>query len=184
MKSLSWAVGGLTLLATGGYLFTYIYRWEWHRALLVGVLFLGILIALGTALVLRRLAALQRQLAAGPGSGAGDEDVLHRLRQAPQESAPFPWLKRDSLERTSIFIPILLGGGVVVSAVAWLVERLAGSSARAGVEAEVAGELRSIAFPRTALVPTDAELLACDDAFTDDPQLRLLLGPATHRQAS
>lgn len=183
MKQLSWAVGVLTLLATGGYLFVYIYRWEWHRALLVGVLFLAALVALATALVLRRLGRLAQQVTSDARAPSGTGEVLQRLREAPVDRPAFPWLKADdALDRTHVFIPILLGGGVVVSAVAWLVERVAGQSARAGVEAELAGELEGIVFPRTALVPTDSELLACDDEFSDDPQLRLLLGPASHAE--
>lgn len=180
MKQLSWLVGIVTLLATGGYLFVYIYRWEWHRAVLVGVLFLGALVAFMAALVLRRLARLEQRLGGGGLAPAKDEQVLRRLRDAPVDRIPFVWLKPESLDRTHVFIPILLGGGVVVSAVAWLVERIGGQSARAGVEAEVAEQLGRIAYPETALVPTEAELLACDDAFTDDPQLRLLIGPAAH----
>lgn len=179
MRVVSWVVGVVTLLATGTYLFVYIYRWEWHRALLVGVLFLGCLVALTGALVLRRLAALEQRLtASAPRSDT--ERVLRRLSEAPVDSAPFPWLTPDRLGQTHVFIPVLLGGGIVVSALAWLVERVAGRSARAGVEAELADELHGIAFPVAPLVPTDGELLAVDAAFADDPRLRLLLGPAAH----
>ena len=175
MKKLAWLVGGATLLATGGYLFVYIYRWEWHRALLVGVLFLAALLALATGLVLRRLSQLEQRLDAAPT--AAPDQVLRRLREAPVETRPFPWLSPDSLQQTHVFIPILLGGGVVVSALAWLMERVAGSSARQGVEAELAAELGAICYPTSPLVPTEAELLA-GDGVRDDPNLRLLLGPA------
>ena len=178
MRLLSWAVGVLTLLGTGGYLFVYIYRWEWHRALLVGLLFLATLVALGTALVLRRLNAVDRRVTGLAGSPApSSAQVLRRLQEAPDQGRPFPWLTADELSRTSVFIPVLLGGGLVVSAVAWGVERLAGRSARAGVEAELAGELRLLAFPTSPLVPTEPELLASTDDVADDPLARLLLGP-------
>jgi hypothetical protein len=174
MKKLSWALVAVTLLGSGGYLFIYIYRWEWHRALLVGVLFLGALIALSTALVLRRVGRLEQRLSTT--TNAPGDAVLGRLQAASVERAPFPWLRPSDVHRTSVFIPILLGGGVVVSAAAWLVERLAGSSARAGVEAELAADLRDIAFPSAVLVPSDAELLAME-GFDDDARVRLLLGP-------
>ena len=177
MRFLSWAVGVLTLLATGGYLFVYIYRWEWHRALLVGLLFLATLVALATALLLRRLGAVERRVAAAPSSAASSSQALRRLQEAPERGRPFPWLGADDLSRTPVFIPVLLGGGLVVSAVAWGVERLAGRSARAGVEAELAGELHLLAFPTEPLVATDAELLASPDDAADDPLARLLLGP-------
>jgi hypothetical protein len=100
------------------------------------------------------------------------------------ESKPFPWLRPESLDRTHIFIPVLLGGGLVVSGFAWVIERVAGSSARSGVEERLATDLEGIAFPVSPLVPTDAELLAGGDDFPDDAALRVLLGPAasgTHR---
>lgn len=177
MKKLSWLVGGLALLGSGGYLFVYVYRWEWHRALLVGILFLATLVGLCTGLVVRRLNAVAdtvRTSAVAPRPPG----ALDRLRAAPVESRPFTWLRPADLDRTHIFIPVLLGGGFVVSGIAWLVERVAGGSARAGVEQEVADQLEEIAFPRTSLVPTEAELLAGDDESGDDPALRVLLGPA------
>ena len=177
MRLLGWVVGVATLLATGAYLFVYIYRWEWHRALLVGVLFLAALLALATGLVLRRIGRLEQALRSPARPGGASDPVLRRLHEAPVQARPFPWLRPESLEQTHVFIPILLGGGVVVSALAWLVERIAGSSAREGVEAELAGELEGIAYPRAPLVPSGAELLA-GDVDVDDPRLRLLLGPA------
>lgn len=175
MKALSWVVGVATLLATGGYLFVYVYRWEWHRALLVGVLFLACLVVLAAAVVLRRLSRMERCLAALSPEPTGSL-VRQRLRDAPRSARPFPWLGAEALDRTHVFIPILLGGGVIVSALAWLVERVAGSSARAGVEAELSGELAAVAYPEEPLVPSEAELLAADEAGTTDQRLRLLLG--------
>jgi hypothetical protein len=177
VKSLSWLVGAGTLLGTGAYLFVYVYRWEWHRALLVGVLFLACLLVLATAVLLRRLNRLERRVVGAPAAHDDAELVRQRLREAPLRTRPFPWLAPEALERTHVFIPILLGGGVIVSAIAWIVERLAGSSARAGVEAELADELAAVAYPDMPLVPSDAELLAADKAGTPDPRLQLLLGP-------
>ncbi|TFV57723.1 hypothetical protein E4P41_14140 [Geodermatophilus sp. DF01-2] len=175
MRKLSWIIGTIALLASGSYLLVYVYRWEWHRALLVGILFNACLVGLCAALVLRRLTRVERQLStAGAPHPA---DPLARLRAAPVEPPPFRWLRPEALDRTHVFIPILLGGGVLVSGAAWLIERVAGSSARAGVEEDLARELRDIAFPGSALVPGNAEVLA-GGGDADDPGLRLLLGPA------
>ncbi|MGY1683203.1 hypothetical protein [Geodermatophilus sp. SYSU D01176] len=175
MRAVSWAVATLTLVASGGYVLVYVYRWEWHRALLVGVLFLAALIGSGTALVLRRLGRLERRVAAG--ADRAPLAVLHRLRSAPVEAPPFRWLRPPDPDRSSVFIPFLIGGGVLLSAVAWLVERLAGAAARTGVEEELAGRLCDVAFPAAPLVPTTAEVLAgC--AATEDPGLPVLLGPS------
>lgn len=179
MKSTSWLAGIAALIGSGGYLLVYVYRWEWHRALLVGILFLAALVGLCTALLLRRLGRLERRLPPAGAAGHDGPDVLERLRAAPVETRPFPWLRPESLDRTHIFIPVLLGGGVLVSGAAWLVERLAGRAARDGVEQQLAGELRGIAFPDAPLAPADAEVLAGPDDGADDPALRLLLGPRT-----
>ncbi|TYP88576.1 hypothetical protein [Blastococcus xanthinilyticus] len=180
MKKLSWLLAVVALIASGTYLFVYIYRWEWHRALLVGLLFVATLVGLCSALVLRRLGKLEeRVLSLAPDRRP--DGALERLRAAPAETRPFRWLSPDALDRTHIFIPVLLGGGFVVSGIAWLIETAAGNSARAGVEQQLAADLQAIAFPATSLVPTDAELLAGGDDFADDASLRVLLGPAATR---
>ncbi|WP_324277681.1 hypothetical protein [Blastococcus brunescens] len=175
MKKVSWIVATVALIACAGYLFVYIYRWEWHRALLVGILFLATLVGLCTALVLRRVGTSAAPAAAREDRPPG---ALERLRAAPVETKPFPWLRPEAFDRTHIFIPVLLGGGFVVSGIAWMIERVAGSSARSGVEEQLATDLEGIAFPTAPLAPTDAELLAGGDDFADDAALRVLLGPA------
>lgn len=178
MKRLSWVVGLLALLGSGAYLFVYVYRWEWHRALLVGLLFLASLVALSSGLVLRRLSRLETRL-----TEARARDDEHRVRQvlreAPVEPTALPWLRPELLDRTSIFIPVLLGAGVVVSGLAWLVERVAGGAARSDVEEELARDLGAIAFPAGPLVPTEVEALAGGTEAVHQPALRLLLGPPT-----
>ncbi|WNV77661.1 hypothetical protein [Geodermatophilus sp. DSM 44513] len=180
MRTLSWITGIVALVASGAYLVVYVYRWEWHRALLVGVLFLAGLVGVCTALVLRRLAGLEQRV--GTARDRPSPDPLDRLRAAPVDVRPFPWLRPEAFDRTSVFIPILLGGGVLVSGAAWLVERLAGASARSGVEEELARQLRDVAFPAGRLVPTEGEVLA-GDGRADDPALRVLLGPSGHGAA-
>jgi H+/Cl- antiporter ClcA len=175
VRKLSWIVGTVALLASGAYLLVYVYRWEWHRALLVGIIFNACLVGLCAALVLRRLARVERQVSGSPASQPADP--LTRLRAAPVEPPPFRWLRPESLDRTHVFIPILLGGGVLVSGAAWLVERVAGSSARTGIEEQLARELQDIAFPGGPLVPGPAEVLA-GAGDGDDPGVRLLLGLA------
>ncbi|WP_157936781.1 hypothetical protein [Geodermatophilus chilensis] len=175
MRAVSWAVATLTLVASGGYALVYVYRWEWHRALLVGLIFLAALIGSGTALVLRRLGRLERRVA--QGADRAPPTVLHRLRSAPVESPPFRWLRPPDPDRSSVFIPFLIGGGVLLSAVAWLVERVAGAAARTGIEEELADRLREVAFPAAPLVPSAGEVLAgC--AGPEDAGLRVLLGPS------
>lgn len=172
MNPLGWTFGLATLLGSGTYVFVYLTRWEWHRALLAGVLCLAALVVLSAALVLTRLSRLERSLS----RGVAEQRALRVLQAAPAEPAAFPWLRPDDLSRTSIFIPVLLGSGVVLSGLAWLVERVAGSAARTGVEQQLARDLVGIAFPTATLVPDAAEALAGAQG-ADSPGLRLLLGP-------
>lgn len=173
MRPVIWTTGTLALLASGGYVLVYVYRWEWHRALLVGILFLAALVGMSTALVLRRLGRLERTVSAR----ARPDDVLRHLRAAPVEPPRFRWLAPHDPDRVGVFIPLLIGGGVLLSGAAWLVERLAGSAARAGVEEELAGDLRGLSFPAAPLVPSPGEVLA-GVGREADPGLDVLLGPA------
>ncbi len=175
MKKIGWLTGVVTLLASGGYIFVYLYRWEWHRALIVAMLFVAAEVPMATALVLRRLRTLQRRL--DPERTREPEPaVLERLHSNAPNRNPFAWL--DPAEgRTAVFIPVLLGSGVVVSAVAWVVERVAGRTAQPAMERRLAGQLSAVAFPAGGLVPDEAELLAQDGASSHDDDLDLLLGP-------
>jgi hypothetical protein len=121
-------LGALAMLVVSGlYLVVYLYRWEWNRALVAGVFFLASEIAVVGMAVLDRLATVARSdrgAAAPPpsaaptnGSGNGGSGIR------------FPWLDPG---RFSVFVPVLLGAGVLLSLVAWLVERLARATAPAG----------------------------------------------------
>jgi hypothetical protein len=177
MRKISWFVGGVTLLASGAYVFIYLYRWEWHRALFVAVVFVAIEVALATGLVLRQLATSSTPLQEQVGPRAGpDPAVLARLRSTPPRSDHFAWLARD-LSRTNVFVTALLGGGVLLSAGAWAVDRLAHRTAGPALDRDLALRLRALAFPADGLLADDAELLASDVPYDDEPDLRLLLGP-------
>ncbi len=174
MRPVIWTTGTLALLASGGYVLVYVYRWEWHRALLCGILFLAALIGMATAVVLRRLARLERTVSA---PAHPRDDVLRHLRAAPVDPTRFRWLTAHDPDRVGVFIPLLIGGGVLLSGAAWLVERVAGSAARTGVEEDLAGDLRGLSFPAAPLVPSAGEVLA-GVGREADPGLDVLLGPA------
>ena len=95
------------LVAAGWYVFVYLYRWEWNRALVSGIIFLAAEVALLGALVLERLGKL------GPAAGSSSiaapngERVLRRLREhAPEPAKPFAWMERQQM---NVFVPVLLG---------------------------------------------------------------------------
>jgi uncharacterized coiled-coil protein SlyX len=156
------AVLGVTVLvATGLYFFVYLWRWEWNRALIAGVLFVATETAMATASVLGRLRRIDDRLA------AVDPRVLGRLREsAPPPHDHFEWLSPKS-GRMGVFVPVLIGMGVVASGLAWLVERLARATAGPVLERGLAGRLAPLAWPADGLLPP-----------VDDPAA-LLAGPGT-----
>ena len=100
----------VTTLLAGLYFVVYIYRWEMHRALIAGVVFLAGEIALATSLVLRRIETLRAPASEVARASAPEEDVDRGPVEvrAPTTSgapAPFPWLGAD---RFGVFVPILL----------------------------------------------------------------------------
>jgi hypothetical protein len=147
-----WGLLGVVLVASGAYVLVYLDRWQWNRALISGIFFLAAEIAVVASVLLRRLQALEDRL-----------DELHRrplpaeppaALEAIEASAPppknhFAWL---GAPRTSVFVPILLGAGVVLSGVATVVERLAGATARPVLEQRLAFRLQPLALPAGGLL--------------------------------
>src|SRR5262245_476441 len=89
------------MLASGWYVFVYLYRWEWNRALVSGLIFLAAEIGLLAALVLERLAKLGRRV--DGLDHAREERALRRLREhAPEPARPFAWLDKS---QTNVFVP-------------------------------------------------------------------------------
>jgi hypothetical protein len=139
-----------TILVAGWHTVYYLYNWQWVRAQIAGIAFVATLVIGATWFLLARVDRLQRDIdrslaeleaaVAGQHSTTGAAPNLI-LRAQPD----FAWLDpafgpphRQSLlipatavaltagsPRTSVFIPILLGAGVVLSIVAGLVERTA-----------------------------------------------------------
>ena len=146
------AAAVLTLLATGTYLFVYLWRWEWHRAVVAGVLFLAAEVGLATSILFERLRSIERRL---DDQEAAAGDALDRARArladaAPEPRAGFAWLT-DEAGRMSVFVPLLLGAGVVLSALAWAVERVARVTAGPVLERALAARLAPLTLPAGTL---------------------------------
>lgn len=152
MKKLRYAILALAVGSSGIYLFVYLYRWEWHRALVAGVLFVAAEVALAAAAILDRLRAIEARLDAGAAAPAaapapGSPETLARLQEAqPDARTNFDWLSRQSGEM-SVFVPLLLGAGVVLSAIAWGVERVARATAGLALERGLAQRLAPLSLP-------------------------------------
>jgi hypothetical protein len=110
----------VVLFVSGAYLLVYLYRWEWNRAVISGMFFIAAEIALATSLI---LAQLRRQATATESMTARTITDVNAAKPAQS----FAWLARN--DRMGVFIPVLLGAGVILSALAYLVERIAGAVA-------------------------------------------------------
>jgi hypothetical protein len=144
-------LGTAVLLATGLYFFVYLWRWEWNRAIIAGVLFIATEVAIAAVTVLNRIHRLGDRLP------PADPAVLARIREtAPPPRDHFEWLSPRS-GRMGVFVPVLIGMGVVASGLAWLVERLARATAGPVLERGLAARLGPLAWPAGGLVPSDAD---------------------------
>lgn len=132
LRLASGAVTAAVLVVSAVYLLVYLYRWEWNRAVISGVFFLAAEVVVATALVSGRMASLERRLdevvsgAAGRSRGAANAAVEAEV-DVHRES-PFAWLDPAS-GRMGVFVPFLMGAGVILSAVAFVVEKLSGAVA-------------------------------------------------------
>ena len=142
------------VVATAAYLFVYLFRWEWHRAIVAGVLFVAAEVALAASTILDRLRAIENRLAAGAGAtahGDASDEALARLKEAaPQPRTSFEWLSGQGTGM-SVFVPLLLGAGVVLSGAAWLVERVARFTAKPVLERGLAARLAPLGLPAGTL---------------------------------
>lgn len=158
-------VATITLAASGGYLFVYLYRWEWNRALISGVIFLAAEMAVIGWALNTKLTDLSHQMDANRAPRiAAHLDTARR----DEPSHAFDWL-RESTTRTNVFIPILLSAGLVLSGLAWLVEKLGKATAGRSSDHRLATNLSRLAPPPGGFL---------DDR--NDP-LRDLRGPAGGR---
>lgn len=174
MKAVGWLAGLATLLGALGYMIVSLNRWEWNRALFFGLIVLIAEVGLAAALILRRLGQSR------PSAHDVDPTTVAALQDTrPRRPDRFAWLEPT---RMSVFITFLVGGGVLVSAIAWLVDRIAGSTTTPAGEVRLARQLGAISYPRGGLLVDDVTVLAQAVPGCDDAQLRALLRRAGHRR--
>jgi hypothetical protein len=168
VKVIAWLAGIGTLLAGAFYMVVSLNRWEWNRALFFGLIVLIAEIALATGLVLRRLTRLQYELKSDP-------EVARILREtAPPSPDRFAWLREQS-SHTSVFITFLVGGGVIISAIAWLVDRVASKTSSPAGEERLGRQISAISYPSGGLLLDDVTVLAQEVPGANDDQIRQLL---------
>lgn len=140
----------LALASSGLYVFVYLYRWEWHRAIMVGVLFLATEILLVAMTFAGRLRAIGERLERQDRDARTRTAGRHLRASPPEPHAPFQWLTDD--DRMGVFVPVLLGAGVVLSAIAWVIERVALITAGPALDTGLAGRLAPLCLPETGLL--------------------------------
>ena len=146
-----------TLLGSGGYVFVYLYRWEWNRAQVSAAIFIAAEVGLIGWLLADRLRRVERRLEVGTVDG--ERRRLQAIRStAPPPRVGFAWLARN--DGMGVFIPVLLGAGALLSGVAWLVERFARATAGRAAEGGLARRLAGLELPAGGLLAADADPLA------------------------
>lgn len=129
MRRLVLALPLVMALVCGAYMIIYLVRWEWNRAIIAGLFFVAVELMFVAMVAVDRFRAIEERLddlAARPTPGASrDQAVWDAIAAAaPPARDHFGWL-RDQAGRTNVFLPVLLGAGVLASSLAWVVERLA-----------------------------------------------------------
>jgi hypothetical protein len=108
--------------------------------------------------LVRRMQAMERRLAlmgatAAPDGASAEVGAARQALRAnrPVPRSPFTWLRPAS--RQAVFVPVLLGAGVLLSAVAFVVQRAAELTARTALEPAIARDLALLAPPAGGLRP-------------------------------
>lgn len=158
MRRVAYFFGGAAAAGAGTYVVIYLYRWQWQRAILCGVLLLVVEVMLLGIVLLGRLSRIEERMR---DADRRQEDVLARLREkdTPPAGDRFRWLDEPT-SRTYVFVPVLMVTGVLLSGLAWIVQRIASATARPTAERRLAGRLAVLAAPDPA---RDADPNGMDD---------------------
>lgn len=139
--------------ASTAYLFTYLARWEWQRATIAGLFTVLAVTGLFGTMLLERLGRLERAAHHGSEPTVGPEPApaaLGALRATRPltSSRYFRWLDPHN---TGVFIPVLLGAGVLLSGLGWVAEKVASHTAVPVAERRLAKRLAGISLPASLL---------------------------------
>jgi hypothetical protein len=171
MRKLMILVLVVTLIVAGLLAGQALYAWEWSRAVWMTTGFVAVEVALVGVLVLGRL----KDLVARIDSDEQRDPVRHRLVESrPAAPDRFAWLQ-ESMGRTNVFVTMIIGGGVIVSGVLWIIDQIARRTVTTTREGRLADDLHSIAPPRDGLVPPEELLFAEDLSSGERDDLWLLL---------
>lgn len=184
MRFVAWAVALITLVVAGVYTMVSLARWEWTRALFFAIVFVAAEVMVVAAALFARLGRLEQELVElgrrptsppVPSRSAS----LQALRATRGDHDRFAWLRpdpEDVASRTNVFITLMVGGGVILSGGAWLLDKLASRTVDPRREASLGRQLDEIAYPR-GFVVDDVNVLARSRPQRDDPGLDAFLDP-------
>ena len=176
MKGIAWAAAVVTLFVSGIYTVVSLARWEWSRAVFFAIVFVSAEVLIGAAAVLARVAKLESDVA---GLRRPEPSAVEALRSTRHDQQRFAWMPVDPTEvtsRTNVFVTMLVGGGVLLSAGAWLIDKVATRTVDPRREALLGRQLDAIAY-RPGLVVDEVNALARPHLQRDDPQLDTFLDP-------
>jgi len=169
VKIIAWLAGIGTLLSGAVYMVVSLNRWEWNRALFFGLIVLIAEVGLATGLILRRLARLEYT-----AKNTTDPAIAEILSETRPRRDRFAWM-RESTGQLNVFITFLVGGGVLLSGIAWVVDRVASKTSSPAGEERLARQLYPISYPVGGLLLDDITVLAQEVPGADDGQIRQLL---------
>ena len=167
MKTIAWLAAIGTLLMGLLYMVVSLNRWEWNRALFFGLIVLIAEVGIATALILRRLSRIEHSKL--------DPAILAILRETrPASPHRFGWLE-ETTTQMNVFITFLVGGGIILSGMAWVADKVGAKTYTPAGEEKLARQLGSISYPRGGLLVDEVTALAQDVPGTEDAQIRKLL---------
>jgi hypothetical protein len=147
-----------TLVASGAYVFIYLERWEWNRALVSAAIFIAAEVGMIGWLLADRVRRVERRIDHAVLL-QGEQRRLQIIRStAPAPKVSFAWLSNPN--RSNVFIPVLLGAGAVLSGLAWIVERVSRATAGRGAERGLARQLGALDLPPNGLLDGGLDPLA------------------------
>ena len=140
-RSIGFALATVILAVSGIYVVFDLARWEWNRAVISALVMVSALIVLVSMILFRQLSRIESRLEALERSRHATDagDTLRSTNNAAARRH-FRWLERPP-DQLGVFIPVLLGAGVLFSLVAYLIERVAGVFAAATLDQRTARDL-------------------------------------------
>jgi hypothetical protein len=135
VRSFALTLAVLVLAVSGTYVIVDLARWEWNRAMMSGLVFVAALVVTVAMVVMHHLRRLEDHVAVLADDRLGSHPVRDALRAGDGDRAVrhFAWLRSPS-DRVGVFVPVLLGAGVIVSFLTYVIEHVASAVARGTVD--------------------------------------------------